>query len=143
MTSTTSTWTPPSLGAPCWISIPATDVGRAKRFYEAVFDWTFRAPPDAVAAAYPPSELAMFSISRPDIMGGIFKLDTEHKSKAPDAGAGVIVYLLVDDIEAAFEKARKAGGSVVMEKVADGDHTLRGKVADTEGNVIGILKWLC
>jgi len=49
----------------------------------------------------------------------------------------------VDDIRA-FERVKAAGGSVpvVMEKVADGDHTLRGRVSDTEGNVVGILKWL-
>ena len=47
--------------------------------------------------------------------------------------------MLVDDI-GAFERVKAAGGSVVMEKVADGDHTLRGRVSDTEGNVVGILK---
>jgi predicted enzyme related to lactoylglutathione lyase len=131
------TWTAPSTGTPCWISIPAKDVARAKTFYHDVFGWKFRDSPDPVS--YPPSNFALFTTPTPIIMGGIIKVDNNPAQKSAD---GVVMYLLVDDIEATFEKVKTAGGSVVEGKVADGNHTLRGKIADTEGNVVGILKWL-
>jgi len=81
----------------------------------------------------------MFYTPTPILMGAIVKSDQASANKP---GVGIDVYLLVDDIEETFEKAKSAGGAVAMEKVADGNHTLRGKVADTEGNVVGILKWL-
>lgn len=81
----------------------------------------------------------MFHTPSPVFMGGIHKSDEPSANKP---GVGIDLYLFVDDIESAFEKAKSAGGSVVMEKVQDGDHTLRGKIGDTEGNVIGVLKWL-
>jgi predicted enzyme related to lactoylglutathione lyase len=135
--STKSGWSCPSLGTPCWVSIPANDVPRAKSFYEKVFDWKFRESPDA--ASYPATTFAMFYTPTPILMGAIVKCDQDTANKP---GVGIDIYLLVDDIEGTFEKAKSEGGGVAMEKVPDGDHTLRGKVTDTEGNVIGILKWL-
>ena len=29
------------LGAPCWIDLTSSDLGRAQEFYGAVFGWTF------------------------------------------------------------------------------------------------------
>jgi len=129
-------WARPSTGAPCWLSIPANDVARAKVFYQTVFGWKFRASPDP---SYTEDTFAFFTTPTPIIMGAIVKCNQPSANKP---GVGVEFYLLVDDIEEAFERVKAAGGSVVMEKVADGDHTLRGRVSDTEGNVIGILKWL-
>jgi uncharacterized protein len=135
--SAATKWSRPSLGAPCWLSIPANDVPRAKKFYQDVFDWQFKASPDP--ASYPDTKFAMFHTPTPILMGAIHHSDEASANKP---GVGIVLYLLVDDIEGTFEKAKKAGGAVAMEKVADGDHTLRGKITDTEGNVIGILKWL-
>lgn len=135
--SAKTAWSPPSLGAACFMSIPAEDVPRAKSFYKKVFDWTFKPSPDPTS--YPDASFAMFYTPSPILMGAIVK-SSENSANTP--GVGIDIYLLVDDIEGTFEKAKSAGGSVAMEMVADGNHTLRGKVADTEGNVIGILKWL-
>ena len=113
-------WSPPSLGAPCFLSIPADDVPRAKSFYEKVFDWTFKSSPDPTS--YPEASFAMFYTPSPVLMGAIVK-SGENSANTP--GVGINIYLLVDDIEGTFEKAKIAGGSVAMEKVADGNHTLR------------------
>jgi uncharacterized protein len=130
-------WAPPSLGTPCWLAIPANDVSRAKVFYQTVFGWKFSTSPDP---AYTDDNFAFFTTPTPILMGAIVKRDQPSANKP--GGVGIEFYLLVDDIEGAFERVKVAGGSVVTEKVADGDHTLRGRVADTEGNVVGILKWL-
>ena len=129
-------WAPPSLGTPCWLAIPANDVARAKVFYQNVFGWKFKPCPDPT---YTEDNFAFFTTPTPILMGAIVKSNQPTMNKP---GVGIEFYLLVDDIDGAFEKAKAAGGNVVMEKVADGDHTLRGRVSDTEGNVVGVLKWL-
>jgi uncharacterized protein len=129
-------WSPPAFGTPAWISIPARDVGRAKAFYETVFDWKFRDSPDA--DAYPPSQFAMFLTPSPILMGGIIKVE----EMTSGGNGGVMLYLRVEDFDTALEKVKSAGGSVVEEKIVEGKHTLRGKFADTEGNVVGILQWV-
>jgi len=136
MSTTPERWSSPSNGTPGWISIPANDVGRAKAFYHTAFGWQFRDSPDP---AYSSNEFVMFTTPTPILMGGIIKVDRSSAQKTAD---GIIIYLRVDDIDDAFEKVKSAGGSVVEEKVAEGNHTLRGKIADTEGNVLGILQWL-
>jgi len=121
------------------MSIPAEDVSRAKTFYQTVFGWKFRPSPDP---AYTEDNFAFFYTPTPILMGAIIKSSAQMSSSVNKPGVGIEFYLRVDDIEEAFERAKTAGGGVAMEQVADGDHTLRGKVLDTEGNVVGILKWL-
>jgi predicted enzyme related to lactoylglutathione lyase len=117
------------------VSIPANDVTRAKAFYQSAFGWEFKPSPDPT---YTEETFAFFTTPTPILRGAIIKSSVPTANKP---GVGIEFYVLVDNIEGAFEKAKTAGGSVVMEKVADGNHTLRGKVADTEGNVVGVLAW--
>ncbi|KAH0542334.1 hypothetical protein FGG08_003271 [Glutinoglossum americanum] len=129
-----SSWTPPVFGSPCWIEIPATNVGRAKTFYVDVFNWTFK----PATEAYPADRIAMFSVPDPKLSGlggGIVNVGSaEHK---PGSG-GSVVYLWVDSIEETLAKVKNAGGSVVKEKSPEGDQGWLAKFGDTEGNVHGI-----
>jgi predicted enzyme related to lactoylglutathione lyase len=138
-TSMKQKWSPPSFGTPAWISIPATDVARAKAFYETVFGWEHH---DAGKAEYPPDKFAMFLTPTPILMAGIIKVENRSDSPAQKGGDGVVVYMSVADLDATFEKVKSAGGSVVEGVIAEGKHTLRGKIADTEGNLIGVLHWV-
>ncbi|KAI9769265.1 MAG: hypothetical protein M1840_004394 [Geoglossum simile] len=140
MSDTTATdaaaasWTPPVYGSPCWIEISAIDVIRAKKFYAATFNWTFKPG----TKTYPEDKIAMFSVPDPklsDLGGGIVKVnDEDHK---PGKG-GSVIYLWVDSIEEALEKIKVNGGTVVLGKSAEGDQGFLAKFGDTEGNVHGI-----
>ena len=88
--SAKTAWSPPSLGAPCFMSIPADDVPRAKSFYEKVFDWTFKPSPDPTS--YPEATFAMFYTPSPVLMGAIVK-SGENSANTP--GVGINIYLLV------------------------------------------------
>jgi uncharacterized protein len=54
---------------------------------------------------------------------------------------GIVLYMRVENVEATLEKAKVAGGGVVKEKWNEGGHTELGEFRDTEGNLVGVLKW--
>ena len=118
----------PFLGSPCWIQIPATNVSRAKDFYSAVFEWDFTTSGDA--------EMIRFSNpSYKSLSGGIVKVDEVASGKYMTSPS---VYFLVSSIEEGLKRIEKAGGNVVAEKEAVGDHGWTASFKDTEGNVLGI-----
>lgn len=70
-------------------------------------------------------------------MGGI--------SKSEDGGkinGGILLYMRAENVEETLEKVKGAGGEVVKEKWVEGGHTELGEFRDTEGNLVGVLKWL-
>ena len=134
--TTTESAAPLAHGTPVWLEIPATDVGRAKAFYETVFEWKFNpAPP-----GYTDENFAMFEhpdsrIGKMGVGGAITRVDQDKHTRGKH---GVMVYLKVDTIENALEKIHHAGGKTVTEKEAEGQHGWMAHFADTEGNVQGI-----
>ncbi|KAF3933161.1 hypothetical protein ABW19_dt0206964 [Dactylella cylindrospora] len=126
-----ASWTPPPFGAICWIQIPAVDVERAKKFYEAAFDFEFRPNPEG----YKEEDIAMFMLKNTDksLSGGICKVAENSKPSA-----GTILYFMVQDVDAALEKVKGLGGKTREEKKPEGDHGLMGLFEDTEGNVHGV-----
>lgn len=107
------------------------------------------APDPAKAAAFY-ADLAGYQVSVGEVAGRERTLlATNGIARAGIArlreGAGRpawLPYILVDDVPAALERVRKAGGRVVMEPRAD---LLDGRLAvigDREGGVIGIVNWV-
>jgi uncharacterized protein len=54
----------------------------------------------------------------------------------------ILLYMRVEGVEETLEKAKSSGGEVVKEKWVEGGHTEMGEFRDTEGNLVGVLKWL-
>jgi methylmalonyl-CoA/ethylmalonyl-CoA epimerase len=109
----------------------AVDLSRASDFYAAVLG----APP---LATYDPPGLVFF-----DLGGTRLLLDAATPSS--------LVYLGVDDLDAALERVRGAGGSVTSEPhviFSHADDTLgpaghdewHAFVEDTEGNTVGLVE---
>jgi predicted enzyme related to lactoylglutathione lyase len=46
------------LGAPCWIDLTSSDLGRARDFYGAVFGWTFASAGSETADTSMPLRMA-------------------------------------------------------------------------------------
>ncbi|KAE9378996.1 hypothetical protein N431DRAFT_478101 [Stipitochalara longipes BDJ] len=132
---------PPPISSPAWIRIPATDVPRAQKFYEEVFDWKFH---DHSSAGYSVDKLAVFTIpGAPTLMGGIGKVEVEEGASPRKKGDGaILLYMRVQSVEETLAKAENAGGEVSKEKWTEGDHTQLGEFRDTEGNLVGVLKWV-
>ncbi|EPS44693.1 hypothetical protein H072_1328 [Dactylellina haptotyla CBS 200.50] len=126
-----ASWAPPPFGSVCWIQIPATDVARAKKFYQEYLDFDFKPTPEG----YKDEDIAMYTLKNPGGMltGGITKTDA---NSVPSNGT--ILYFMVEDVDQALEKAESLGGKIRESKKPEGKHGLMGLFEDTEGNVHGV-----
>jgi predicted enzyme related to lactoylglutathione lyase len=110
-----------------WFEIPATDFGRAVRFYETIF-----ASPLQHLADWP--NLAIFPYQRPGVSGAI-AVGEGHR---PSDG-GVVIYLNCDGrIDAVLDRVEKAGGSIVEPKNHIPSVGWVAQIRDSEGNRLGL-----
>jgi uncharacterized protein len=91
------------MSKPVHWEIPSTDVPRSAAFYAAMFGWEMQGWND---------DYTLFSV--PDGMGGgISKVDAMP-------AAGLVVYISVDDIDAALAKAESLGARTAQAKTEIG-----------------------
>jgi uncharacterized protein len=112
-----------------WFEIPVTDMERAKAFYEAVFDLQLDVHQMGT------QEMAWF----PMVEGayGAGGALVRGQGYLP-THTGVVIYLMVADIESTLERVSAKGGRILARKCAIGDYGFIGFLADSEGNRIGI-----
>ncbi|KAF8849973.1 hypothetical protein BDZ45DRAFT_731892 [Acephala macrosclerotiorum] len=129
----------PALNSPAWLNIPCSSVPRAREFYTSVFGWSFFSPPGTSPESFNP-----FKISDSTIMGALMKSDEAEgvDSTAKGKEGGIVIFLMVEDVDATLKKVVESGGKVKQDKRIEGGHTELGSFWDTEGNVVGVLKWL-
>jgi uncharacterized protein len=114
-----------------WFEIPATDITRAKSFYESVFGIEMQ------QMEMMGMHMAMFPSENMNgkVSGGLCQSDM-HKPSAD----GAVIYLNGNpDLTAALDKVEAAGGQVVMPKTHIDEQT--GYMAffiDSEGNKVGL-----
>ncbi|USX54392.1 VOC family protein [Lentzea sp. HUAS12] len=109
--------------------IPVDEPRRAAAFYRAVFGWQAQ---DWGGADYWP----MATGEQPGVGPGAEGALTP-RAEAPE---GVLVYVAVDDVDAAVKSAEHAGGSVVTGKTAIPSIGWSAHVRDSEGNLIGLFQ---
>lgn len=119
--------------------IQASDVERAKKFYEAVFEWSIE--------QYPGMEYWGVTAGRSKGMdGGVIGINgglLPRKGDEPADGAAVNAFvctLEVEDIDAVTKQVQDAGGKVVVEKVAIPSMAWQAYCKDTEGNIFGLFQ---
>lgn len=96
-------WTEPPFGHPCWINIFASDVPRARRFYQQAFGWKFRDSTTDEDGQYEPAEeVAHFDLGDRCPAGGITRVEEGKFVKTGGTG-GVALYLIVDDLKQAMK----------------------------------------
>ncbi|KAK2809039.1 hypothetical protein FQN50_004092 [Emmonsiellopsis sp. PD_5] len=128
-----SAWKPPAFGSPCWLNIPATNVPRAKSFYQTVFNWSWH-PTEKISE----DDYAFFKFPEPEhvsIGGCIEKIDPATHTTGKN---GVKLYFIVEDQEKTAEAIVKNGGVKLGEPEPEGDHGFITQFADSEGNHMGI-----
>jgi predicted enzyme related to lactoylglutathione lyase len=114
-----------------WFEIPATDINRAKSFYENVFDIEMGGTEMmGMKMAFFPGEPNNGKASGSIVEGPMHKPSQE----------GSVVYLNANpDMDGVIEKIEGAGGQVVMPKTPiGGDMGYMAFFLDTEGNKIGL-----
>jgi predicted enzyme related to lactoylglutathione lyase len=108
-------------GKICYLEIPAADIDRSSRFYHDAFGWELRPHGDGAIS---------FDDSVTEVSG------TWVTGRPPSAEPGILVHIMVADLEAALATIRAAGGEVLNEHAAPGERV--GHVRDPAGNVLGI-----
>src|ERR1700758_4428740 len=93
-------------GKICYLEIPATDVERSSRFYSDAFGWELRARGDGAISF----DDAVKEVSGSWVTG-----------RPPSAEPGIMVHIMVADLESALDAVRAAGGEVVSEDAARGE----------------------
>ena len=115
---------PPTLGNGkiCYLEIPAVDVDRSSKFYAAVFGWQLRKRGDGATS---------FDDGVGEVSG------TWVTGRPPSDSPGLMLYVMVDSVEAAIAAVEANGGTIVQPIGGDpGEITARFK--DPAGNVLGL-----
>ena len=111
-------------------AINADDVQRARRFYEAVFGWTFD--------PWGPPNFYQIKNAGSGFLGAL----QERRELAPDAKMlGYEVSMGVEDLQATMAAVVEAGGRILMQP-----YRIEGVgeliyFEDTEGNLVGAMKY--
>ena len=108
-------------GKICYVEIPADDVAGSAEFYAAVFGWETRRRGDGATAFDDGVEVSgAWIVGRP-----------------PAREAGLLVYVMVDDVEAALRKVVEKGGEIVQ-PVHPGAPEVVATFRDPAGNLLGL-----
>ena len=116
-----------------WFEIPTQDIGRAQKFYEAIFGITMM-PMDM-----PNIKMRMFPLEdmMTDVGGAIVDSGGFHKPSATD---GPLIYLQANpDVQIILDRVVAAGGSIMVPKTEiSPEYGFMAVIIDTEGNRIGL-----
>jgi predicted enzyme related to lactoylglutathione lyase len=122
------------MSRPVHFEVHATDPARAIVFYERTFGWAFKQWGDQeywLISTGPTDE--------PGIDGGLLP----RRGDGPQTGAPVnsfVVTVQVDDLDTTVKAATDAGGDVRLPRMALPGVGYLAYVADTEGNLIGVME---
>ena len=111
-------------GKICYIEIPATDIEVSAAFYRSVFGWETRTRGDGALAF-------------DDGVGEVSGIWTTRFK--PAAGPGMLIYIMVDDINATITTIGAQGGSIVQQVGMDAPE-LTARFRDPAGNIFGIFQ---
>jgi len=112
-----------------WFEIPSTDLARAQKFYETIFE-TQLIPLDT-----PNFKMRMFPVQDPmnGIGGAISFAEGFYKPSATD---GPLIYLNANpDVQRILDRIEKAGGKIIVPKtMISAEHGYMAVFIDSEGN---------
>jgi predicted enzyme related to lactoylglutathione lyase len=95
----------------CWNELATRDVEKAKKFYSAMFGWQFE--------EYDTGELIYTLVKSGDKkFAGIWQIPEADQAKIPPHWMS---YILVSDLKAAVENAKKNGATVIVDVKKVGD----------------------
>jgi len=109
-------------GKICYIELPALDIERSAAFYKTVFGWNVRTRRDGSTA---------FDDGVGEVSG------TWKVGRPPAAEPGLLIYIMVDSVEATVDAIRAQGGEIVQPIGADAPE-ITARFRDPGGNVLGL-----
>jgi len=120
--------------AVCWFEIYVDDMSRAKAFYESVLNQALtRLDNPNTLKDFPQPEMWAFPMEeRPGASGAICKMEGVSAG-----GNSTLVYFESEDCSVEEARVAKAGGKLIVPKMAIGEHGFISIAQDSEGNTIG------
>jgi predicted enzyme related to lactoylglutathione lyase len=110
-----------------WNELMTHDVEGAKKFYGAVFGWT-----------YETGETGYVAISQDErVQAGMMRIEESMGEMPPNWGQ----YILVEDVEATVAKAGELGGNVMVPPTPAGEMGTFAVLQDPQGAVFSIIKY--
>ncbi len=116
-----------------WFEIPTTDLDRAQKFYETIFETQL------FPMEMPNFKMRMFPIENPmeGVGGALVHTQGFYQSSETD---GVLIYLNGNpDVQNILNRVEAAGGKIVVPKTEiSPEYGYMAVIVDTEGNRIGL-----
>ena len=115
-----------------WFEVPVADIGRAKEFYEAVFQIEIR------LQAMGPLEMGLFPAApgKPGASGALVRHAEFYR---PSKTHGPVLYFSCNDVAETLKRAEAEGAEVLQEKKEiGGGNGYMGLMLDSEGNRIAL-----
>jgi uncharacterized protein len=109
-------------GKLCYVELPATDIEQSANFYTQAFGWKMRTRGDGSRA---------FDDTTGEVSGSFVT------SRPPMREPGLMLYIWVDDCEAAMAAVEAAGGEIVQPIGGDAPE-ITARFRDPGGNVLGL-----
>ena len=109
-------------GKICYVEIPALDIDRSVKFYEAVFGWHTRRRGDG-------------SIAFDDGVGQVS--GTWVIGRPASDQVGILIYIMVDSAEATVEAIVANGGEIIQPIGMDAPE-ITARFRDPVGNILGL-----
>lgn len=113
----------PNFGEFCWNELATPNLQAAKDFYGKMFGWQF-AEHDMGDYTY-----TMIKKNNKDL-GGIWSIPKEQQKQIPPHW---MTYILVEDLEAALEQAKKHGATIMKGATPAGEMGRFGVIVDPTG----------
>jgi hypothetical protein len=109
-------------GKICYIEFPATDIARSAEFYRKVFGWSVRTRGDGTTS---------FDDGVGEVSGAWVL------NRPPTTTPGVMIHIMVDDMDATID-AVVANGCEMVQPVGADAPEITAKFRDPGGNLIGL-----
>ena len=109
-------------GKLCYVELPADDVGVSARFYSDAFGWSIRRRDDGATAF-------------DDTVGGVSGVWVTGRS--PSGEPGILIYIMVENMDASIAAVREHGGEIVQGVGADAPE-VTARFRDPAGNIMGL-----
>lgn len=111
-------------GKICYIELPSKDVQQSADFYRNVFGWNIRTRSDGSVA---------FDDGVNEVSG------TWRTDRPPVTELGILVHIMVDDIETTIKKVTENGGTIVQPLGMEAPE-ITARFSDPSGNVLGLFQ---
>ena len=111
-------------GKICYLELPSRDISESSSFYHAVFQWKIRTRSDGSTA---------FDDGVGQVSG------TWRNDRKPSSEIGMLVHIMVDDIEVTMQKVKEHGGLIVRPLGLDAPE-ITAWFQDPSGNILGLFQ---